>query len=191
MDLLRSSILGQEFVNYRKTSLINERIRFSNKIRNLGLGYIPVIIDSVDPDISKYLSETMIYNNPYYYIPTSQQLFINNYNINFNKFGRPLVYHMDNTIENILMDLLELTHINPKYKNCLFTLGLEDGTFPDLQSDIGTIYKLHRNKKDRILYLLLTKEQTVLNYILSILNYLKNSILNYIPWGKVKKIKTN
>lgn len=177
MDLLRSSILGHEFVNYRKSSFKNDRIRFSNKIRNMGLGYIPIIIDSIDNDISTHLANTMIYNNESYCQLDSQKDFLNTYNINFSKYGRPLVYHMDNKLTDILQDIKTLLKNNQRFTHCQFIIGLEDGTFPAIESDIGTVYKLHRNQADKILYLLVTKEKTSYDYIMSIIHYIKNNII--------------
>ena len=55
--MLKSSILGKEFVNYRKLTNEDERITFSDKIRKKGVGNIPVVIDSVEKDLSLLLAK--------------------------------------------------------------------------------------------------------------------------------------
>lgn len=188
MNLLRSSIIGQEFINYRKASDTNERKRFSYKIRSIGLGFIPIIIDSIDKDISTKLANTLIYNRPEFCELTSQRDFYKLYTLYYTQYGRPMVYHMDDNITCILSDIQTLFKSIPEYKNYNFNIGLEDGTFPSIQSDIGTIYKLHRNEHDKILYLLLTKEQTMYEYIMSIIKYIKNSLKNSLSTQLFKKI---
>lgn len=183
MNLLKSSILGQEFINYRKASIKSERIRFSNKIRNIGLGYVPIIIDSIDRDISIFLGESMISGSTNYNILRSQPEFLKLYNPIYNKYGRPLVYHLDNKIEDIKDEIMELFKNDNTYKNYTFTLGLEDGSFPNINEKLDNVYKNHRNKEDKILYLLVTKEKTIYDYIMSIIKYLSENL--------IKRLKIN
>lgn len=163
MDLLRSSILGQEFINYRKTSYRSDRRRFSTSIRNLGVGQIPIVIDSIDLDISKKLAQSSV-----------ETTFYKKFSYMYNPYGRSFIYHMDNNISNIVFDLkkiLEETDIR---------IGLEDGTFPSFDTDLGTLYKKYRNPDDKILYLLVTKETSIFGYIMSIVNYIKDNVLRFI-----------
>ena len=60
------------------------------------------------------------------------------------------------------------------------SIGLEDGTIPDMNIDLGTLYKKNRNKDDKILYVLLTQEKTMYGYIMSIIRYLGENIKTYI-----------
>ena len=54
-------------------------------------------------------------------------------------------------------------------------LGLEDGTIiSNEQIKILDIYKKNRNYNDNILYILITREQSMYNYIMSILKSLVN-----------------
>ena len=160
--MLKSSILGKDFVNYRKITNENERIKFSSKIRNRGTGNIPIVIDSVDKELSLLLAK----HDP-----------ISTRNI---RYGFEIVLHMDQTIDDII--LLIKQEIDKK-KDIVKTtipihisLGLEDGTILDTTYDLGTIYKKHRNPDDKILYILMTKETSIYGYIMSIINYLIHQI---------------
>jgi hypothetical protein len=57
-------------------------------------------------------------------------------------------------------------------------IGLEDGTIPELGTDLGTLYKTHRNSEDKILYLMISKEISMYGYVMSILMYLMNIFRN-------------
>jgi len=154
MDLLRSSILGKEFVNHRKKTTQNERVRFSTQVRKQGVGNIPIVVDAVDPALSKALSDT------------------------FN--GKRFILHMDHSLEYLLDEiklyLFQNKRLKPEQLGSL-KLGLEDGTLPDKSTDLGSIYKVHRNENDKILYLLLSKAKSMFAYILPILAYLKDNFM--------------
>ncbi len=162
MDLLRSSIMGKEFVNYRKSTVKEDRVRFSKKVRCAGIGNIPIVIDSVDADLSNALSEK---------------------SGRYMKHGVEMVFHMDATVPDVLKEvkihLMQKDH-EQMIKDTDLTLGLEDGTFPDGKKNLGELYKEHRNRDDKILYFLLSKEQSMYAYIMSILAYLKESLLKVI-----------
>lgn len=158
MELLRSSLIGQEFVNYRKNTVRDTRLTFSTKIRGQGIGNVPIVIDSVDSDIADTLSER---------ISSSR----------YKKYGKELIFHMDGTIEDVLKHI-KIIMLQKGYTEVdKLKIGLEEGLFPQLDDKIGDIYKKHRNKDDRILYLLLSKEESMYGYIMSILRYLKKMIL--------------
>jgi hypothetical protein len=155
MDLLRSSILGREFVNHRKKTAANERVRFSTQVRKQGVGNIPIVVDSVDPQLSKALSD--------------------------NFTGRRFIIHMDHSVEYLLDDIKLFLFQNKRLSTerlDSLVLGLEDGTFPEKTSDLGSLYKNYRNDNDKILYMLLSKEKSMMAYILSILKYLKDNFMN-------------
>jgi hypothetical protein len=155
---MSNSIMGQEFINYRKNTDSRQREMYSSKIRNQGVGNVPIVIDSLDRDISLLLSGTDVIN-------TSRRDW---------RYGGEFVFYLDTTIEDILNEIMIMLnsrgYINTD--NQPFRLGLEDGTLLNLNDTVGNLYNKHRNHKDRILYLVLTKETSVYNYILSIFKYL-------------------
>lgn len=159
MELLRSSILGKEFVNHRKSTHKDQRLQFSNRVRSEGIGNVPVVVDSVDQELANGLATV---------VSMRQRM-----------FGQQLVLHVDSTVEDVLMEVKMLLiknnaeHLLPKR----FVLGLEDGTFPRLSKDLGSLYKTHKNKDDKILYFLLSQEQTMTGYIMSIIKYLSQTVL--------------
>jgi hypothetical protein len=154
--------MGKEFVNYRKSTAREDRVRFSQRVRNEGIGNVPVVVDSVDKQLSQTLSmrrnRTRIY-------------------------GKEMVFHMDDTVSSVLkemkMFMLETDNEN-LVVNETMVLGLEDGSIPDLHSDLGKLYKNKRNQNDKILYFLLSKETTTYGYLLSILTYLKDNVMKVL-----------
>lgn len=175
MELLRSSIIGREFVNYRKTTIRNTRLHFSQDV--LRRGKIPIVIDSVDPEISNIIRGSNKTKPSHDFI---EHEFTENM-----KYGKELVYDTNNTISDILRDIkILLLNANREDlfvsgKNTL-TIGLENGTIADFKSKLGMLYKMHKNGDDKILYLLISKETTVWGYIISILSYLKRHITDSI-----------
>jgi hypothetical protein len=158
MNLLQSSILGMEFVNYRKSTSKSSRLQFSHQVRGEGIGNVPIVVDSVD----KELTEALSYNYGRYKM-----------------YGREMVFHMDSQVASVLKEvedfLIEIGKESLINQHSL-VLGLEDGSIAQQQTDLGTLYKAHKNKQDHILYLLLTRETTMYGYILSIIHYLGNTI---------------
>jgi hypothetical protein len=159
--MLRSSILGQEFINYRKNNDTNTRTHFSESVRSKGIGYVPIVVDSVDPELSKALA-------------TQDKTFSR-----YIKYGFEIMIHMDLTILDLIKEI-KIDLIKKDYDYRYLSIGLEDGTIPDMNTDLGTLYKKHRNKDDKILYVLLTQEKTMYGYILSIIRYLGENIKTYI-----------
>lgn len=162
--MLKSSILGKEFVNYRKITTEDERIGFSNNIRKKGLGNIPIVIDSVDKELTLLLAK----HDP---------IFTRNI-----RFGFEIFIHMDNKVKdliNIIKEEMEkkmdIVKTNISIQNLHISLGLEDGTILNINDDLGTIYKKYRNPDDKILYILVTKETSIYGYIMSIIQYLLSS----------------
>lgn len=162
--MLRSSIIGKEFVNYRKSTMLSERNNFSHTVRIQGIGNVPIVIDSVDRELSLALSDTSRRSRCMVY-------------------GRQMIFHMDGVLADVLKDLkiflLQNDHEH-LVKNNNLVLGLEDGSIPHLQTDVGTLYKKYRNKDDKILYLLLTKETTMYGYIWSIVTYLAQQVGKFL-----------
>lgn len=151
---LMSSILGSEFINYRKYTGFSERSSFVRSSKNIGL---PIIIDSVDTTISKLLSGTeKRYDYGKQYIITEDTTVIT--------FLDQITSDLKTNIKNLNGDIALTTQF--KYK-----LGLEDGTLIDPSLTLGYIYRKHRYSDD-ILYMLLTKELTMYGYIMSLFRYI-------------------
>lgn len=159
--MLRSSIMGREFINYRKNTDKNQRNNFSGKVRSRGMGYVPIVVDSVDPELSNALASKDA-----------------NYSRNI-KYGFEVIMHMDKKVIDLLKEV-KIELLKKDCKNIDLVLGLESGDLIDLDMDIGTVYKEYRNKDDKILYVLATKEQTMYGYIMSIIKYLANNITTFI-----------
>jgi hypothetical protein len=158
-SFFKSSILFQEFINYRKYRPYMERSVFSRKTRLKGEGLIPVVVDSIDTEISLYLGG---------YDGVSR----------YKKYGREYVIKMDLTVneftEKITQDLGEgsVSGLGEKIKGKKIRVCLEDSTVLKSTEKMGDIYKKYKNGRDNILYILVTTEQTIYGYIISILRYL-------------------
>lgn len=167
MEMMRSSILGKEFVNYRKTTMTYDRQQFSHKVRGEGLGNVPIVVDSVDSELSRALATVKHHRSN-------------------TRYGVEIVKHMDQPLSSVMREIkvILLQRDKEELINDL-VLGLEDGTIPDQETELGKLYKKHRNKEDKILYLLLSKERSTYSYILSILKYLSESVWNMLSsgWG--------
>ena len=153
--MLQSSIFGKEFINYRKSTIEEERNDFSKKTRNKGIGCVPIVVDSVDKELGLLLAKKDK-NNPR--------------NI---RYGLELILHMDLKV----IDLVEVIKREINSRNNIdinIVIGLEDGTLPETSKELGVLYKENRNKDDNILYILITRETTIYGYIISILKYLAN-----------------
>lgn len=157
---LMSSILGSEFINYRKNTGYSQRNAF---LRSVPKGSVGIVVDSVDDNISKLLSGV-------------NKRFL---------FGKEYVVLLDTSISNILTLIVDDLNKNVEkmeskinLNQFKFKLGLEDGSFVSPELTVGFIYRKHAYS-DKILYLLLTKELTMYSYIMSIIK----SVLGF------KKIK--
>jgi hypothetical protein len=161
--MLMSSIFGKEFIRYRKNTSEMERKRFSKKAKENGGGMIPIVIDSVDKEMSD--------------IFISKETSINTRIITY---GLCKEVRYDAIIEDIIKEV-KVVMIR-KNKEYLFMegklkVGLENGEIIENQKTrIIDIYKKHKNEKDDILYLLITRESSVYNYIMSIIRSLISKI---------------
>jgi hypothetical protein len=156
MELLRSSIIGKEFINYRKTTMKESRLNFSHKIRAKGLGNIPIVIDSVDKQLSDALCEI---------------------DGRYKTYGKEMTLHMEKTVNDVLKEvkiILLKKDLESIVKNENVIIGLEDGSIPQLDMKLGDLYKKYRNNDDKILYFLVSKETSVFGFIMSIIYYLKD-----------------
>jgi hypothetical protein len=159
--MLKSSIMGREFVNYRKNTDRDQRNNFSGNVRSRGLGNVPVVIDSVEKEISDLLA-------------TKDEKHPRNI-----KYGLEVTIHMDNKVSELLK-IAKIELLKKDYEVNNLVLGLEDGSLIDLDIDVGTVYKKHRNNSDKILYVLVTNEKTMYGYILSIIKYLASGLSSFI-----------
>ena len=148
-SLLQSSLYGHDFVKYRKNNTQQEREKFSNSVRTKGIGEIPIVIDSVDTELSEGLAG-----------PDAKR---------FNRNGKEFHFHQDLLIEDIL---LEIRHQIKLDNTKALKLGLENGKILDSKDVLGDLFKKHKNQKDQILYMLLTQENTMYGYIMSLLRYI-------------------
>jgi hypothetical protein len=153
MDLLRSSILGKEFVNYRKHTTENERRRFYKTAT--GYNKIPVVIDSVEEEFINIFRKKSYING-----------------MRVISYGLELEMDVSSNINDVIKEIkIELVKANKEH---LFAeneikLGLENGTIiTDEKELVYNLYKKFRNVNDNILYLLVTQEKSMYNYIMSI-----------------------
>lgn len=148
-SLLQSSLYGHDFVKYRKNNSQTEREKFSNSVRTQGINEIPVVVDSVDSTLSEALAG-----------PDAKR---------FNRNGKEFHFHQDLLIEDLLLEIRHQIKIDDT--KCL-KLGLENGKILDDKDILGNLFKKHKNQKDHILYMLLTQENTMYGYIMSLLRYI-------------------
>jgi hypothetical protein len=156
-ELLRSSLYGMDFVNYRKNTKEYERQKFSNKVRSKGIGQIPIVVDSVDKELSLALAKTNIFS-------------LSTYNDYTKRYGKEYIVNMDLHVKDFLYQITTDLKITKSEK--IIKMGLETGEILDANRNLGDIYKKFRNKSDNILYILITSETTMYSYILSVLRYL-------------------
>ena len=146
--LLSSMIYNKDFLKFKIERLLPERKTLSKSILNKG--YLPVVIDSLDENISKSLSRKRSSSN---------------YKIH----GRCFQFHKDMTTEDILLNLQNRIVLQP---GVMINLGLENGSIIKKDQNVETLYNMYKNPSDDILYLIITLETTLYGYILSIINYI-------------------
>ena len=157
MSFLASSIYGKDFVNYKKNTAHYERTKFSSKVRNAGIGNIPIVVDSVEKELSILLGEDDGKAKRYY------------------SYGKEYTMHMDTKVSDFVNKIeIDIRNESPKHLSGeKLKLGLEDGTIiADTSLTLGYLYKKHGSGQDNILYILVTRETTIYGYIISILRYL-------------------
>lgn len=145
-SLLKSSLIGHDFVKYRNNNDEKDRTKFSTSVRTKGIGEIPVVIDSVDEVISNALAGQDAKR--------------------FNRNGKEYRFHIDLMIEDVLLEVKhQIKFDNTKILKC----GLENGKILENKDILGVLYKKYKNQNDDILYLLITQETTIYGYIISLL----------------------
>lgn len=145
-SLLQSSLYGKEFIKYKQNNTNTYRKQFSRSINDED---IPVVIDSIDDNLSKQLAgkdQRRIHRN-----------------------GCELKFNKNFLINEIIIELKSKIKLD---QNKIYKLGLENGTILNGNENIELLYKKYKNKDDDILYLLLTEELTIYGYIMSILRYI-------------------
>ena len=150
-SLLQSSLMGHDFVKYRKENPESQRKHFSNLVRTKGMGEVPVVIDSVDSQLSEVLAG-----------PDAKR---------FKKHGKEFHFHQELNIDEIILEIrarIKLDDISYK----ILKLGLENGKILEGKELLGDLYKKFKNQDDNILYLLLTQETTMYGYLLTILRFI-------------------
>jgi len=159
-SILQSSLYGMDFIKYRKNNSQQERKQFSNTVRTKGIGEIPIVIDSVDMQLSQLLAGADA--------------------TRFKRNGKEFHFHQDLIIDEIILEIRSRIKLdNISYK--ILKLGLENGKILEGKDILGDLYKKFKNQDDNILYLLLTQETTMYSYILTLLrfvfgeNFMKNS----------------
>ena len=148
---LYGSIYGKEFINYRKQNSTMHRRQFLKATKRKGQFLIPVVVDSVDEELSLKLSGDLDKKD--------------NFSRRNLKYGKEFSITKDATAQ----DLLNILDIHGNYT---LKLALENGTFLNKTDILGNIYKEYHNKEDNILYILVTKETSLYHYLLSIFKYL-------------------
>jgi len=150
-SLLASTIYGKEFLKFRIYRTKEERCKLSQKIINDN--YIPIVIDTIDTDLQ----------------------------INFKKLqlqhcnGKLYKFNKEYIIEDLLCYFNNELHINNQF---VINFGLETGrilTKNEYKTFLSEIYRKYKNSDDNILYLLITKETTWYDYLLSIVKYIYNT----------------
>lgn len=137
-----------EIFNYRNIYDIHDRINFSNKIRNKGLGNIPIVINV--NDLKMYLTNNKKKTGDYR-----------------DDLDIEIIINMDcNTTQ--LIDKIKEEYLD-KNINLNILLKLENDIILNKNDNLGDIYKKYRNQNDKILYIIvsITKFSQFLNYIYS------------------------
>lgn len=142
--------MGHQFVRYRSNNPSNERKKYSDNVRNQNNEEIPIVIDSINEQISKLLAG-----------PKAKR---------FNRNGMEYHFHKDLIIEDVLREVK--LRLKEYTTTKTLKLGLENGLILKDQDIIGDLYKKYKDQKDNILYLLITEETTMYGYILSLLRYI-------------------
>lgn len=150
-SLLQSSLMGHDFVKYRKDNSVQERKQYSSTVRTKGIGEIPVVIDSVDSQLSSLLAG-----------PDAKR---------FKRHGKEFHFHQDLNIDEIILEIRSRIKLDDiSYK--ILKLGLENGKILEGKELLGDLYKKFKNQDDQILYLLLTQETTMYGYLLTLLRFI-------------------
>jgi hypothetical protein len=89
--------------------------------------------------------------------------------------GLEIAMHVNHNIEDLLNEMQGILG-ERGYTAGGLMLGLEDGTLPVETTSLGFLYEEYKNEHDQILYFLISKKQTMFEYIKSIILYLFGKI---------------
>lgn len=148
-QMMRSSLAGMEIGHFKKQEK-NSKTNFKFfRNPNAKLPYsVPVVIDAVEKKLSAILAGTDTENTPKFKWIYGKAGNVKS-EINLAKF-----------ISDVTQDFPETTKT---LKVCN-----EEGQFLDLNLKIGYIYNNFKNTSDNILYLMITYESTIYDYIVSL-----------------------
>lgn len=156
MDLMKSSIMGKELIRHRKEFTKTERIHFSSQVRESGLGNVPIVVDSMDTELQEILDTRH----------TGMK-------------GLRIIMHVDDRVYDLMKrikihliekgkdDLRLIQNLRLVLKKTL-EVGEKDN-FVDDFAIIGKLYNTYKEKDDNILYLILTKDQTLWSFLIRLL----------------------
>lgn len=153
-SFMRSSLVGMEIGNFKQQNDKKSRHKFFRDTNAKFPISVPVVLDALDKQLSATLSGIDIQITP-------------KIKWTYGKAG--------NVNPNItLLDFVTFnTHNFPKTTKILRVCN-EDGKFLNNNSTIGFIYNNYKNTSDNILYLMITYETTIYNYIVSLFKYFFN-----------------
>lgn len=153
-----------ESLNYKKYNNEHKRSLFSSKIRLEGIGHIPIVVDSIEKELSLSISTK-------------------NTTGTCIKHGLEISLHMDSTVSD-LINIIK-TKMIENNTNILFDLCLENNSIPlyeNSEVDLGSLYKKYRDQNDNILYILIKHKvpiyQNILHNIKNIFSYFSKYIYN-------------
>lgn len=151
----------QQLLNFKKENKLNDRINFSSKIRNKGIGHVPVVIDSNDEEISELLGS------------------------NDDQIGRKWLihgtskeYHMDFCIHNVLQDVIHILYKKGR-EDILnyYKLSLQVKEHNCYENELlGDLYKKYRDTDDNILYIQVVKTVGVWGTLVYYKDYILQTI---------------
>ena len=150
-----------ESLYYKKYKNENQRSLFSSKIRLEGIGHIPIVIDSIEKELSLAVSSKI--------------------NDNYRKFGLEISLHMDTPLSE-LSNIIK-TKMIENNTNIPFDLYLEKNLTPLSENshlDIGSFYKQYRDPNDKILYILIKHKITIYQNLLNNIKNLSTYFFKYI-----------
>lgn len=123
-------------MDYKEYNNLSLRRRFSYKVLSKNMDLIPIVIQSEDYDISKYIGS-------------------------LNKRWICKEYYKKTELKYILLDILKNVFINNIILNEDQQIEFIIGTYKfPLTTCLDEIYKIYRDKEDDILYLMLVKSNT-------------------------------
>lgn len=153
-SFMKSSLAGMEIGNFKQQNDKNTRQKFFRDVNAKLPNSVPVVLDALDKELSAILSGIDTKNTPRKKWTYGKAGNVNP-NITLSEF---VEYHTRNF---------------PKTNKTLRVCN-EDNQFLSNDLVLGFIYNSYKNTSDNILYLTITYETTVYNYIVSLFKYFFN-----------------